>query len=128
MEPVPEPKVLYPEPLLDSLEDLAIIRGSTFFAATRQGDLMPPGAPEVGLFRDDTRFLSHLELRINGEGPLVLSSTTLCADMARAELTARGRSVPGENLDLPVNSRYVYRELLLDEDRLYDILEISEFS
>ena len=127
MEPFPEPKVLYPEPLLDSIEELAIIRGSTFFAATRQGDLLPPGAPQVGLFCDDTRFLSHLELRINGQRPVVLSSTTMCADMARAELTARGRSVPGENLDLPVNTIYVYREFLLDQDRLYDILEIQNF-
>jgi hypothetical protein len=35
MEPFPEPKVLYPEPLLDPLEVLEIIRGSTFFAAIR---------------------------------------------------------------------------------------------
>jgi glycogen debranching enzyme len=127
MEPFPEPKVLYPEPLLDSIEDLAIIRGRTFFAATRRGDLMPPGAPQVGLFCDDTRFLSHLEWRINGHAPVVLSSTTMCADMVRAELTARSRSVPGDNLDLPVNAIYVHRELLLDHDRLYDVLEIQNF-
>ncbi|MEA2262516.1 MAG: N-terminal domain of (some) glycogen debranching enzyme, partial [Acidobacteriaceae bacterium] len=69
MEPPPEPKALYPEPLLDAGDGLAIIRGSTFFAATRGGDLIPPGAPQVGLFCDDTRFLSHLELRINGQEP-----------------------------------------------------------
>jgi glycogen debranching enzyme len=127
MEPFPEPKVLYPEPLLDSVEGLAIIRGSTFFAANRQGDLTPPGAPQVGLFCDDMRFLSHLELRINGQGPVVLSSTTMGADMARAELTVCGRSVRGENLDLPVNTIYVHREHLLDHDRLYDTFEIQNF-
>ncbi len=127
MEPPPEPKVLYPEPMFQSDEGLAIIRGSTFYAATRQGDLTPPGAPQIGLFCDDTRFLSLLELRINGQEPIVLSSTTMGADMARVELTVKGRSASGENLDLPVNAVYVHREQLLDHDRLYDILEIQSF-
>ncbi|MDQ1451006.1 MAG: hypothetical protein QOJ42_2593 [Acidobacteriaceae bacterium] len=127
MEPPPEPKALYPEPLLDAGDGLAIIRGSTFFAATRGGDLIPPGAPQVGLFCDDTRFLSHLELRINGQEPIVLSSTTMGADMARVELTVRGGSVSGENLDLPVNTVYVHREQLLDRDRLYDMLDVQNF-
>ena len=127
MEPPPEPKVLYPEPMLDSVEGLAIIRGSTFFAATRQGDLTPPGASQVGLFRDDKRFLSRLELRVNGQEPIVLSSTTMGADMARVELTVRRGSVSGENLDLPINTVCVHREQLLDHDRLYDILEIQSF-
>jgi glycogen debranching enzyme len=127
MAPPPEPKVLYPEPQLDAAEGLAIIRGSTFFAATRRGDLMPPGAPQVGLFCDDTRFLSHLELRINGQEPIVLSSTTKGADMARVEITVRGGSASGENLDLPVNTVYLHREQLLDRDRLHDILEIQNF-
>jgi glycogen debranching enzyme len=127
MESPPEPKLLYPEPQLDAVEGLAIIRGSTFFAATRRGDLTPPGAPQVGLFCDDTRFLSRLELRINGQEPIVLSSTTMGADMARVEITVRGGSVSGENLDLPINTVYVHREQLLDHDRLYDILDIHNF-
>jgi glycogen debranching enzyme len=127
MEPPPEPKVLYPEPMLQSDESLAIIRGTTFFAATLQGDVTPSGAPQVGLFCDDTRFLSLLELRVNGQEPIVLSSTTMGADMARVELTVRGGSVSGENLDLPVNTVYVHREQLLDHDRLYDVLEIQSF-
>jgi glycogen debranching enzyme len=127
MDPPPEPKVLYPEAPLDAIEGLSIIRGTTFFAATRLGDLTPPGAPQVGLFCDDTRFLSRLELRINGQKPIVLSSTTMGADTARAELTVRGGSVSGENLDLPVNTVYVHREQVLDKDKLWDYLEIQSF-
>lgn len=127
MEPPPEPKVRYPEPLLDGLEGLALIRGSTFFAANRQGDLMPPGAPHVGLFCEDTRFLSRLQVHVNGQEPIVLSSTTMGADMSRVELTVRGGSVSGENLDLPINTVYVHREQLLDRDRLYDILDVQNF-
>ena len=127
MEPPAEPKVLYPDSQLDADDGLAIIRGTTFFVATRRGDLMPPGAPQVGLFCDDTRFLSRLELRVNGQEPIVLSSTTMGADMARVELTVQGGSVSGENLDLPINTIYVHREQLLDRNRLYDILDIENF-
>ena len=127
MEPHAEPKVLYPDSQLDAEDGLAIIRGTTFFVATRRGDLMPPGAPQVGLFCDDTRFLSRLELRVNGQEPIVLSSTTMGADMARVELTVQGGSVSGENLDLPINTIYVHREQLLDRNRLYDILDIENF-
>ncbi len=88
---------------------------------------MPPGAPQIGLFHNDTRFLSQLELRINGQQPIALSSTTVDADNSRVELTVRGGSVPGENLDLPVNAVYIHREQLLDSEHLYDVLEIQSF-
>ena len=127
VDPPMEPKLIYPEPLLDSTELLALIQGTTFFAANRLGDLMPPGAPHIGLFRQDTRFLSQLELIINGQKPLVLSSTAVDAHNSRVELTVRGGSVPGENLDLPVNTVYVHREQLLGSDHFYDVLEIESF-
>src|SRR6201994_506140 len=127
MDPPPEPKLLYPEPQLDAEEGLAIIRGSTFFAATRSGDLMPPGAPQVGLFCDDTRFLSRLELRVNGQKPIVLSSTTLGSDTAKVELTVRGGSTAANNLDLPINSVYIHREQVLERDWLHDILDIHNY-
>lgn len=121
-----EPKRAYPQPLL-SAELLALVCGSTFFAATRQGDVTPAGAPNVGLFHDDTRFLSQLELRVNGECPSELSSTTIGPNVSRVDMTARGKSASGENLDLPVNEIYIHREQLLENDRLYEILEIQSF-
>src|SRR5690348_5432020 len=127
MEPPPEPKELYPDPPLDSAQGLSIIRGSTFLSATRKGDVMPEGSPQVGLFNDDTRFLSRLDLRVSGQEPIILSSTNIGADKTRVELTVRGGSATGENLDLPVNTVFIQREQLLDRDRLYDVLHIQNF-
>jgi glycogen debranching enzyme len=127
MEAPPEPKELYPDPPLNALEELAIIRGSTFFSATRKGDVMPEGSPQVGLFSDDTRFLSRLDLRVNGQEPIILSSTNIGADRTRVELTVRGGSASGVNLDLPVNTVYIHREQLLDRSRLYDVLHLQNF-
>jgi glycogen debranching enzyme len=130
LEPAPppiEPKLAYPEPQLLDAEQLALIHGCTFFAGTREGDLTPPGAPHIGLFHDDTRFLSHLELRINGQKPIVLSSTTVGADAARIELTVRGGSINDDKLDLPLNTIYVHREQLLYGGNFFDVLEIQSY-
>ena len=117
----------YPDPQLLDAEQLALIHGCTFFAGTRAGDLTPPGAPHIGLFHDDTRFLSHLDLRINGQKPIVLSSTTVGADAARIELTVRGGSVNGDKLDLPLNTIYLHREQLLYGGNFFDVLEIQSY-
>ena len=53
---------------------LTILEGSTFCICDEIGDL---GAQTSGLFAEDTRFLSRLELRINGVRPLLLSSGTV---------------------------------------------------
>jgi glycogen debranching enzyme len=122
----PEPRFLYTEPHLSNVEGLALIRGRTFFVSDRSGDLMPPGAPNVGLFREDTRFLSQIQLLVNGHPPNVLSATTEGAYANRVELTVKG-SVPGKGLDIPVNTVFLHREQILESEGLYDILQIQNF-
>jgi glycogen debranching enzyme len=122
----PEPRFLYTEPHLSNVESLALIRGRTFFVSDRSGNLMPPGAPHVGLFREDTRYLSQMELLVNGHSPSVLSATTEGAYANRVELTVKG-SRTGEGLDIPVNTVFVHREQILESEGLYDILQIQNF-
>ncbi|MBA2384757.1 MAG: amylo-alpha-1,6-glucosidase [Actinobacteria bacterium] len=50
---------------------LTILEGSTFCICDEIGDL---DGRTSGLFAEDTRFLSRLELRVNGSRPLLLSS------------------------------------------------------
>ena len=106
---------------------LALIHGSTFFAATEEGALAPPGSPNIGLFYQDTRFLSHYELRTNGQAPALLSCNSTGADLARVGLTVRGGAVAGTDLDLPINTIFIDREFLLGRDRLFDTLTIQNF-
>jgi glycogen debranching enzyme len=126
ISPPLEPKIAYPEPHLANVEILALVRGKTFFTANHKGNLMPPGAPHIGFFCDDTRYLSQLELRINGHPPVPLSFSTEGAYSARIELTVKG-TVEGEGLDLPVNTIYVHREQLLQSDTLYDVIHLENF-
>ena len=53
---------------------MTILEGSTFCMCDEIGDL---AGSSSGFFADDTRFLSRLELRINGARPLLLSSGTI---------------------------------------------------
>ena len=49
--------------------------GDTFAVFDRYGDVVQVGLGELGVYHDGTRFLSHLELRLQEERPLLLSST-----------------------------------------------------
>jgi glycogen debranching enzyme len=122
----PEPRFLYTEPHLSNVESLALIKGRTFFVSDRSGNLMPPSAPHIGLFREDTRYLSQVELLVNGHPPVVLSATTEGAYANRVELTVKG-SVHGAGLDIPVNTVFVHREQILESESLYDILQLQNF-
>ena len=49
--------------------------GDTFGVFDRNGDLLSGEGSPDGLFHRDTRYLSHLDLRIDGVRPILLSST-----------------------------------------------------
>ncbi len=49
--------------------------GETFGVFDYYGDVVPIGLGEQGLYHEGTRYLSRLELRLNGIRPLLLSST-----------------------------------------------------
>ena len=49
--------------------------GRMFAVFDRHADVQPVGFGEQGVYFDDTRFLSRLELRVGGRRPLLLSST-----------------------------------------------------
>src|SRR5215831_12369007 len=52
----------------------ALKHGDTFIVVDSHGDIGASPGGSDGLFHADTRFLSHLELRLNGVQPLLLGS------------------------------------------------------
>src|ERR1700737_561049 len=60
----------FPEPRTRILK-----HGDTFAVLSRFGDMAGGAGCPDGLYQQDTRFLSQLELRINGDQPLLLSSS-----------------------------------------------------
>jgi glycogen debranching enzyme len=79
--------------------------GDTFAVFDRFGDIVPFGLGEQGLYHEGTRFLSRLELRVNGTRPLLLSSTVReDNDQFVVDLT---------NPDIPIDQESVFQRDIL---------------
>lgn len=125
--PYPEPRVAYQNVEPRKANNLTLIDGKTFLSTTLAGDIMPPGAPDVGLFFDDTRFLSRLELRVGGYRTVVLSSSAEQTRASQIELTT-GQSTLRDNFDIPENTVHIRREQLLASDTFYDHISFENFN
>ena len=124
----------YPQPELGFLvheprktNNLTLIDGKTFLSTTVSGDIMPPGAPDVGFFHDDTRFLSRLELKVAGSRTVVLSSSEEKTFASKIELTT-GSLSQINSFDLPENTVHIRRQQLLASGLLYDSITFSNFN
>ena len=125
--PYPEPRIAYQNAEPRKVNNLTLIDGKTFLSTTFSGDIMPPGAPDVGFFHDDTRFLSRMELRVGGYRTVVLSSSTEQTFASQIELTT-GRSTLRDTYEIPENTVHIRREQLLCSDTLYDYMTFENFN
>src|SRR5579862_1391605 len=122
-----EPRVAYQSLEPRKVNNLTLVDGKTFLSTTVAGDIVPPGAPDVGLFHDDTRFLSNLELRIGGHRAVVLSSSTEKSFASQIELTT-GNITLRNSFDLPENTVHIRREQLLNAQTFFDRLSFENFN
>ena len=74
-------------PTSGETEPLVLSRGNLFCVTNHRGDIAPAGARDLGLFCDDTRHLSYLELFVAGGPPVVLSAGTHGAANSQVDLT-----------------------------------------
>ena len=80
-----------------------------------------------GFFFEDTRYLSRLILSLNGQGPLLLSSTvtednaTLEVDLANPDIYEHGRLILGRD------SVHVLRSILVGDRTLFETIELRNF-
>lgn len=125
--PYPEPRLVYQNAEPRKVNNLTLIDGKTFLSTTIAGDIMPPGAPDVGFFHDDTRFLSRLELRVDGYRTVVLSSSTEQTFASQIELTT-GKGTMRETYEIPENTVHIRREQLLSSETLFDNFSFENFN
>jgi glycogen debranching enzyme len=102
-------------------------QGDTFAVFDRFGDFEQLGRPEVGLYHQDTRFLSRLALRLGATRPLLLSSsvsrdnTLLTVDLSNTDVEHEGQVL------VPRGTVHVYRSTLLWKGTLYHRLRIHNY-
>ena len=123
----PEPKIAYQTQVPHKTDDLTLIDGRTFLASTVAGNIMPPGAPDVGFFSCDTRFLSQLELKVGGQATILLSSSTERTYASQIEMTMKTISEES-TMDIPENSIHMRREQVLADGTLFDSLKFENFT
>ncbi len=122
-----EPRLAHQAQEPRKVNNLTLIDGKTFLATSVAGDIVPPGAPDVGFFHEDTRFLSHLEFKIDGQRSVVLSSSTEKSFVSQIELTT-GNITLRDSFDLPENTVHIRREQLLASDILFDRYTFENFN
>src|SRR5438094_9065432 len=84
-------------------------QGDTFAVFDRFGDIETFGTGELGLYYQDTRFLSRLTLRLGKERPLVLSHTVRADNAVMAVDATNPDSWRDGELVIPRGTLHVFR-------------------
>jgi glycogen debranching enzyme len=94
--------------------------GDCFAVLDRYGDIQPIGLGEQGLYHEGTRFLSRLEVELEGERPLLLSSQVregnelLAVDLTNADIVQEDR------VTVPRHSLHVFRSKFLQDGSCFE--------
>jgi glycogen debranching enzyme len=124
--PAPPFYIVAPSPAADE-QSRVLKQGNTFAVFDHFGDISPFGLGEEGLYHGDTRFLSHLLLRLGQERPLFLSSTVrqdndiLAVDLTNPDVSLGGRVV------VPRGTLHIARIKFLWEGVCYERLQIRSY-
>src|SRR5437764_1899606 len=101
--------------------------GETFGVLNQFGDMVGDPGSSDGLYHQDTRFLSQLELRLNGDRPLLLSSnpaedgSVLPVDLANTD------TIAADGSELHRELIYVNRRQFVWRSAYYELLQIRNF-
>ncbi|HKY85850.1 MAG TPA: glycogen debranching N-terminal domain-containing protein, partial [Pseudorhodoplanes sp.] len=99
--------------------------GDTFLVVDSHGDIGAAAGGPDGLFHNDTRFLSRMELHINGVQPLLLGSnvrddnTLLSIDLTNPDIYS------GEHIVLLKDTLHIVRTIFLWRGAAYQRLKIT---
>ena len=103
-------------------------QGDTFGVFDRDGDIRCFKLGPQGLYHEGTRFLSRFELTINGEGPLLLSSTVKEDNvLLNIDLTNPGLIQAGQ-VAIPRGSLHLSRARFLWQGHCFERLRIHNYS
>ncbi|QDG54190.1 amylo-alpha-1,6-glucosidase [Persicimonas caeni] len=105
-----------------------VLKHSNLFAVFDEvGDIMSWGTGAHGLYNDDMRHLSKLELRLWGQKPILLSSTIkednalLTADLTNPELTEPDARVPSDTI-------HIHRSKFVTADTCHEKIRLHNYS
>src|SRR5947209_12736121 len=102
-------------------------QGDTFAVFDRFGDIETFGSRELGLYYQDTRFLSRLTLKLGKDRPLLLSSTVrednavMAVDATNPDVSRNGETV------IPRGTVHIFRSKILWDRTCHERLRIHNY-
>ncbi len=102
-------------------------QGNTFAVFDRFGDIETFGTGELGLYYQDTRFLSRLTLKMGKDRPLLLSSTVrddnavLAVDATNPDVCRNGETV------IPRGTVHIFRSKILWKKTCHERIRIQNY-
>jgi len=113
-----------------SLDDRTLVlkHGNSFAVFDRYGDIQAQGHSEQGIYHQDTRFLSQLNLLLaDGRRPVLLNSTLkqdnslLTVDLTIPEIIEKNKPI------VRIDTIHVFRAKLLYQDTCYEHLRLCNY-
>ena len=108
------------------MDYLVIKENDLFFLTDTKGNVPENHYYGLGLYTKDTRFLSKLDLRINGEEPILLASDAAENYKAKVLLTNPHMENEGE-LILWRESVEIERTRFIYDDVLYESIKVKNY-
>src|SRR6266566_5076785 len=102
-------------------------QGDTFAVFDRFGDIETFGTGELGLYYQDTRFLSRLTLRLGKDRPLLLSSTVREDNAVVAVASTNPDAWRDSEIMIPRGTLHVFRSKILWEKTCHERLRIHNY-
>jgi glycogen debranching enzyme len=102
-------------------------QGDTFAVFDRFGDIETFGTGELGVYYQDTRFLSRLTLKLGKDRPLLLSSTVREDNAVLAVDATNPDTWRDGEVTIPRGTLHVFRSKILWEKTCYERLRIHNY-
>src|SRR4051794_30754743 len=99
----------------------------TFAVLDSFGDMSGANGNPDGIYHEDTRYLSQLELRLNGDRPLLLSSNQAEGNSVMSVDLANPDTVGGDGTVLHRELIYVNRRQFIWQDAYCELLLVRNF-
>src|SRR5690606_38592816 len=102
----------------------------SFVLFDRFGDIQALGSSDEGLYHDDTRYLSHQELTIDGARPLHLGSNTkddsslLLIELMNPDMLS---ATEAGYVEVPKGTLHIFRAKLLWQGHCYEHIRLTNY-
>jgi len=106
---------------------LAVKEGETFLYSDTEGNLDDRKDFGLGLYHQDTRFLSHFMLKLSGRRPVLLSSSSERAYMAHVDLTNPDLYDEGDRLAAAQQTLNI-RRIRAINGRLFERVRVKNYN